>query len=82
MNWTKTVKDFAILLLLVLAALALISDIISLIRYHGSGSILSTLISLVKEICGYVIRIGGLLVLAEISENVYAIKTGDKSSDK
>ncbi len=82
MNWTKTVKDFAILLLLVLAALALISDIISLIRYHGSGSILSTLISLVKEICGYIIRIGGLLVLAEISENVYAIKTGDKSSDK
>ncbi|MBR6983837.1 MAG: hypothetical protein IKH75_09995 [Ruminococcus sp.] len=82
MNWTKTVKDFAILLLLVLAALALISDIISLIRYHGSGSILSTLISLVKEICGYIIRIGGLLVLAEISENVYAIRTGDKSSDK
>ncbi|HRU97267.1 hypothetical protein [Ruminococcus sp. XPD3002] len=82
MNWTKTVKDFAILLLLVLAALALISDIISLIRYHGSGSILSTLISLVKEICGYIIRIGALLVLAEISENVYAIRTGDKSSDK
>ena len=48
----------------------------------GYGSILSTLISLIKEICGYIIRIGGLLVLAEISENVYAIRTGDKSSDK
>ena len=79
MNWTKTVKDFGVLLLLALSALALISSIISLISYHGN--ILSSLISLVRTIGEYVISIGGLLVLAEISENVFAIRNGEKSTD-
>ncbi len=77
MNWTKTVKEFAILLFLVLCGLALLSDLVSLIRYHGS--FFSTIISFAEEVGGYMIRFGAVLILAEISENVYAIRNGEKA---
>ena len=77
MNWTKTVKEFAILLFLVLCGLALLGDLVSLIRYHGS--FFSTIINFAEEVGGYMIRIGAVLILAEISENVFAIRNGEKA---
>ena len=77
MNWTKTVKDFAILLFLALCAFALLSDLYSVIFYHSK--FFPTIFSLAKEIGGYAIRIGAVLVLTEISENVFAIRNGGKA---
>ena len=79
MNWTKTVKNFAVLLFLVLVGLTLLNDLGNII-FHDFR-ILSTLIGFVKDTATYAIRIGALLVLVEISENVYALKTG-KSGDQ
>ncbi|MBQ8961089.1 MAG: hypothetical protein IJ071_07715 [Ruminococcus sp.] len=80
MNWTKTIKSFALIVFLGLAALAVVDDLGNIIFHHYR--ILSTLISCVKEVAGYAIRIGVLLLLVEISENVYAIRTGNKSVDQ
>ena len=78
MNWTKTVKSFAVLLLLALVGLTLLYDLGNIIFHHYS--VLSTLINFVRDSATYAIRVGALLVLVEISENVYAIKNG-KSGD-
>ena len=80
MNWTKTIKSFAIILFLGLAALAVVDDLGNIIFHHYR--ILSTLISCVKEVAGYAIRIGILLILVEISENIYAIRNGGKGLDQ
>ena len=80
MNWTKNIKSFAIILFLGLAALAVVDDLGNIIFHHYR--ILSTLISCVKEVAGYAIRIGILLILVEISENIYAIRNGGKGLDQ
>ena len=76
MFWTKTIKNGIKTLFIVVVALAAVSSIISMIRYHSN--FFSELFSLTRSIVSYALTFASLLVACEISENVYDIKIGNR----
>ncbi|MBO4877386.1 MAG: hypothetical protein J5501_05195 [Ruminococcus sp.] len=77
MYWTKTIKNGVKILFIVVVALAAVSSLISMIRYHSN--FFSELFSLTRSIVSYALTFAALLVTCEISENVYDIKMGNKT---
>ncbi|HBB72408.1 MAG TPA: hypothetical protein DCZ71_07375 [Ruminococcus sp.] len=78
MLWTRMIKNSAKILFCVVIGLSVLSTLISMFRYHSS--FLSEIISLSRSIISYGFTIASLLIMCEISENVYDIKNGNKDS--
>ena len=76
MFWTKKVKEVATLIFLVLLAVCAVDFIIDVIRYHN---FFNYLLSFVRSVISYGLTLATLLVVTEISENVYDIKMGNKT---